>query len=62
MSTTPSDQALSWREGRRRRAWELHQQGWTQSQIATDLGVTQMQVSRLLSRILNNLKVQLTNG
>lgn len=30
--------------------------GWTQSQIASDLGVTQLQVSRLLSRILENLK------
>ena len=30
--------------------------GWTQSQIASDLGVTQMQVSSLLSRILENLK------
>jgi len=37
-------------------------EGWTQSQIASDLGVTQMQVSRLLSRILANLKVQLTSG
>jgi len=34
--------------------------GWTQAQIASDLGITQMQVSRLLGRILNNLKLQLT--
>lgn len=31
-------------------------QGWTQSQIAADIGVTQMQVSRLLSRALKRLR------
>lgn len=34
--------------------------GWTQEQIAQDLGVTQMQVSRLLSRILSTLRERLT--
>lgn len=29
---------------------------WTQEQIAADLGVTQMQVSRLLTRIMRNLR------
>ena len=33
--------------------------GWTQSQIAEDIGVTQMQVSRLLSRTLSRLRSQL---
>lgn len=33
--------------------------GWTQSQIAEDIGVTQMQVSRLLSRTLSRLRTQL---
>jgi len=34
--------------------------GWTQSQIAAALGITQMQVSRLLTRILTNLRADLT--
>ena len=30
----------AWREGRRLRAWELHQLGWTQRRIAQALGVS----------------------
>jgi RNA polymerase sigma-B factor len=33
--------------------------GWTQEQIAGDIGVTQMQVSRLLARILGDLRAEL---
>jgi RNA polymerase sigma-B factor len=33
--------------------------GWTQSQIAEDIGVTQMQVSRLITQILARLRTQL---
>ena len=34
--------------------------GWTQDQIAGDIGVTQMQVSRLLARILSDLRAELS--
>jgi RNA polymerase sigma-B factor len=34
--------------------------GWTQEQIAGDIGVTQMQVSRLLARILSDLRTELS--
>ncbi len=29
---------MDWREGRRRRAWELKEQGWKQRDIAAALG------------------------
>ncbi|MGN6130968.1 MAG: sigma-70 family RNA polymerase sigma factor [Nocardioidaceae bacterium] len=35
--------------------------GWTQEQIAADIGVTQMQISRLLSRIFTDLRTTLTS-
>ncbi len=38
MKTTLSATATDWREGRRLRAWELHEQGWSQSQTAAALG------------------------
>jgi transposase len=41
---------LDWREGQRRRAWELAQQGWKQQDIATALGVTPGAVSQWLKR------------
>ncbi len=34
----------------------------SQSEIAAELGVTQMQVSRLLARILGALRAELTRG
>ena len=41
---------LDWREGRRRRAWELKAQGWKQQDIAAALGVTSGAVSQWLKR------------
>jgi transposase len=48
MSTKAS--RLDWREGRRRRAWELKQEGWKQQDIAAALGVTPGAVSQWLTR------------
>lgn len=39
-----------WREGRRLRAWELHQQSWKQKDIAAALGVSPGAVSQWLKR------------
>ena len=50
MGKTLSSQATTWREGRRLRAWELHQKGWKQRDIAEALGVTQGAVSQWLKR------------
>jgi predicted transcriptional regulator len=46
-----SSRATNWREGRRLRAWELHQKGWQQQAIAEALGVTQGAVSQWLKRV-----------
>lgn len=46
----PTALPLDWREGRRLRAWELHQQGWLQAEIAEALGVTPGAVSQWLKR------------
>ena len=50
MENTASSQATNWREGRRFRAWELHQKGWKQQAIAEAFGVTQGAVSQWLKR------------
>lgn len=39
-----------WREGRRLRAWELKQQGWSQRAIAEALGATEGAVSQWMRR------------
>lgn len=40
---------------RRKRAWELQLRGWTQTQIAEDLGVTHQAVSLMLRATLDEL-------
>jgi transposase len=54
MSTCDHNHPMSWQEGRRRRAWELHLQGWTQQHIAEALGVTQGAVSQWLKRAITH--------
>jgi transposase len=50
MEKTLSSQATDWREGRRLRAWELKQQGWSQREIASALSVTDGAVSQWMKR------------
>jgi predicted transcriptional regulator len=50
MEKTLSSQATNWREGRRLWAWELHQKGWKQQEIAEALGATQGAISQWLKR------------
>ena len=50
MTREPKHEPVDWREGRRQRAWELHQQGWKQKDIAAALGVNQGAVSQWVQR------------
>ncbi len=45
-----TQEPVDWREGRRLRAWELHQQRWKQKDIAAALGVTPGAVSQWIKR------------
>ena len=50
MDNSLSKEATDWREGRRLRAWELKQKGWTQQRIAEALGVSKGAVSQWMKR------------
>ena len=50
MDNTLSTEATDWREGRRFRAFELKQQGWSQQEIAEALGVSKGAVSQWMKR------------
>lgn len=50
MRKTLSSQATDWREGRRLRAFELKEEGWSQKQIANALGVSKGAVSQWMKR------------
>ena len=50
MTSSLSATATNWREGRRLRAWELHEQGWRQCAIAAALGVTSGAVCQWMRR------------
>ena len=43
------EQAGDWKEWRRRRAWELYQQGWQQKKIAEALGASKGAVSQWIT-------------
>lgn len=50
MDKTGKRQPRDWREARRLRAWDLHQTGWRQKDIAEALGVSAGAVSQWLKR------------
>lgn len=50
MKGNPSSRVTNWREGRRFRAFELHQKSWKQKDIAEALGVSKGAVSQWLKR------------
>src|SRR5919106_6323215 len=50
MENSLSHRVTNWREGRRFRAFELHQRGWKQKDIAEALGVSKGAVSQWVKR------------
>src|SRR3712207_9134132 len=58
MDTSLSRGATDWREGRRLRAFELKQEGWSQQRIADALGVSKGAVSQWMKRARDGGGVQ----
>jgi transposase len=58
MDNSLSKQATDWREGRRFRAFELKQEGWSQQCIADALGVSKGAVSQWMKRARDGGGVQ----
>ena len=50
MTQTKNTTKPEWREYRRLRVWEMHQQGYKQGEIAAALGLTQAGVSQIIQR------------
>lgn len=50
MKITKEEEPANWREYRRLRAWEMHQQGYKQCAIAKAVGLTPSAVSRIIAR------------
>ena len=50
MKSTKEQEPQNWREYRRMRVWEMHQQGYKQEAIADALDLTQSGVSRIIAR------------
>lgn len=50
MTATNATEPQNWREYRRLRVWEMHQQGHRQQAIADALGLTQGAVSQIIAR------------
>src|SRR5215207_1175772 len=51
MDNSLSKEATDWREGRRLRAFEFKQQGWSQQRIAEALGVSKGALSQWMKRV-----------
>ena len=58
MDNSLSRKATDWREGRRLRAFELKQQGWSQQRITEALGVSKGAVSQWMKRARDGGGVQ----
>jgi transcriptional regulator with XRE-family HTH domain len=72
MEAIISHRPVDWREGRRLRAWELKQRGWTQEDLAASSGLSTRSISNIengvysvtldtLEKLAKGFKTRLSN-